>query len=110
MKKGISFSLQLLRMNRKHHADAIKRMERGNSTNITDKALRKSWNKNLSNHKKYYDDLTLAINTLLGTKPKDSDSNISFIHPKEYSSSMKKQVNGRMNRIEPKYKIIKKIK
>lgn len=112
MKKGISFSLQLLRMNRKHHADAIKRMERGNSTNINDKQLRKFFNKNLNNHKKYYDDLTLAINTLLGTKPKEKEesNNIVCIHPKDYTPIMRKQADGRMNRQKGKYKIIKKIK
>lgn len=110
MKKGITFSLQLLKMNRKHHSDAIKRMERGNSTNITDKQMLKFFNKNLNNHKKYYDDLTLAINTLKGTKSKEESNNIVCIHPKNYTPIMRKQADGRMNREKGKYKIIKIIK
>lgn len=105
MKKGISFSLQLLRMNRKHHADAIKRMERGNSTNITDKQLLKFFNKNLNNHKKYHADLTLAINTLLGTKPKEKHESVCIASPKVFTRNCKV-----LTRHNPKYTIIKKIK
>ncbi len=100
MKKGITFSLQLLKMNRKHHSDAIKRMERGNSTNITDKQMLKFFNKNLNNHKKYYDDLTLAINTLKGTKSKEKNESVFIDRPNVIE----------IKRQEPKYKIIKKLK
>lgn len=102
MKKGINFSLQLLKNNRKYHADAIKRIE-GLLKNS--KSLSSYFKKGLNQHKKYYDDLTLAINTLLGTKAKEKSNNITYINPKDFTPVIKKQMKGRINRKSQKIKI-----
>jgi hypothetical protein len=67
MKKGINFSLQLLRTNLKYHEGEIKRIE-DNLKNA--KSLTSYFKTGLKQHKKFHADLTLAINTLLETKPK----------------------------------------
>lgn len=107
MKKGINFSLQLLKNNRKYHAGEIKRIEDNLKKHTS---LNSYLKKGLDKHKKYHSDLTLAINTLLEAKTKEESNNIVFIH-KYYTSSLKKQATNRiLCRQNPKYKIIKKLK
>ncbi len=97
MKKGINFSLQLLRTNLKYHEGEIKRIE-ANLKNA--KSLTSYFKTGLKQHKKFHADLTLAINTLLETKSEEK-------HESGFIGSPNVFVIKRQN---PKYKIIKKIK
>lgn len=97
MKKGIRFSLQLLRTNLKYHEGEIKRIE-ANLKNA--KSLTSYFKTGLKQHKKFHADLTLAINTLIGTKSKEKHGSVFVGRPNVVV----------IKRQEPKYKIIKKIK
>lgn len=66
-KSKVSFSIQLLKMNRKYHEEALKREKKRIKSGISiglDKEMMKFRKKTLDNHQKYYDDLTLAIDEL----------------------------------------------
>jgi hypothetical protein len=102
MKKGIRFSLQLLRTNLKYHEGEIKRIEANLKKS---KSLTSYFKTGLKQHKKFHADLTLAINTLIGTKPKEKNEIVCITSPNVFTRNCRV-----LTRQKPEYKIIKKIK
>lgn len=70
-KSNISFSLQLLKTNRKHHKEQMKRLDSKNELGRAQrvgKVVKKHLISSYNQHKKFYDDLTTAINILSAKK------------------------------------------
>lgn len=67
-KSNISFSIQLLKTNKKHHYTQMKTLKGAKSKGIEYKVTKKSvfteLEKRYNHHKKLYDDLVTAINIL----------------------------------------------
>jgi len=70
-KPKVSFSIALLKSNRKYHAERIrgfKGADKKGLINRVDKGIAKYLDKQREDHQRFYDDLTLAINTLMKIK------------------------------------------
>ncbi|MBK7362695.1 MAG: hypothetical protein IPJ01_10405 [Micavibrio sp.] len=64
-KSKVSFSIELLEANRKHHKKSIKTGALNpNAEKYMDKEMIKHIKKRQANHQRYYDDLTTAIEIL----------------------------------------------